>query len=78
MLRPLDPTYATTTTVLAMISCWTLTFHCCIHGVVWNGFVPHVVLVVDATGVWNGRGNVVRAAGSVTVLTVHGWLNHEP
>jgi hypothetical protein len=42
--------------------------------------VPHVVLVAVAVavGVWNGRGNVVSAAGSVTVLTVQGWLNHEP
>jgi hypothetical protein len=34
MLRPLDPTYATTTTVFVMTSCWMLTFHCCIQGVV--------------------------------------------
>jgi hypothetical protein len=46
--------------------------------VVWNGLVPHVVLVVVATGTWNGRGKVVNAAGSVTVRTVHGWLNHDP
>src|SRR5258705_1509191 len=78
MLTPPDPTYASTTTVLAMISCWTLTFHCCIHGVVWKGLLPHDMLVAVSTRVWKGRGKEVSAAGSVIVLTVHGWVNHEP